>query len=63
MPNAGRAFCCALATVFGWALTGTNAGAQTDAVEKFYKGKTITLLVGSAAGGGYDALRGCWLNI
>jgi tripartite-type tricarboxylate transporter receptor subunit TctC len=30
----------------------TSGGAQT--VEAFYKGKTVTMLVGSAAGGGYD---------
>ncbi len=31
----------------------TSAGAQS--VEEFYRGKQITLLVGSGAGGGYDA--------
>jgi tripartite-type tricarboxylate transporter receptor subunit TctC len=34
------------------ALSGTPASA--DAVEDFYKGKTITLIVSSGAGGGYD---------
>ena len=32
-----------------------TCAARADAVEDFYKGKQITLLVGSGAGGGYDA--------
>ncbi len=36
-------------------LTAGEAAAQTPGVESFYKGKQITLLVGSGAGGGYDA--------
>ena len=35
-------------------LAGTCALAQAQSVEGFYKGKQITLLVGSGAGGGYD---------
>lgn len=35
-------------------LAGTCALAQAQPVEGFYKGKQITLLVGSGAGGGYD---------
>ena len=35
------------------ALAATSAAAQ-DAVESFYRGKTITIVVGSSAGGGYD---------
>ncbi len=34
-------------------LAASAAGAE-DAIEKFYKGKTITMLVGSTPGGGYD---------
>jgi tripartite-type tricarboxylate transporter receptor subunit TctC len=42
---------CAL--VFAAACLATNAAAQ-DAVEAFYRGKTVTITVGSAAGGGFD---------
>ena len=35
-------------------LLGGGAMAQAQSVESFYKGKQITLLVGSGAGGGYD---------
>ncbi len=35
------------------ALASFRAEAQ-DAVERFYKGKTVTILVGTSAGGGYD---------
>src|ERR1041384_2339617 len=31
-----------------------NAAAAQDAVESFYKGKQIAMVVGSSAGGGYD---------
>jgi tripartite-type tricarboxylate transporter receptor subunit TctC len=30
------------------------ANAQTDPVAEFYKGKTVNILVGYGAGGGYD---------
>jgi tripartite-type tricarboxylate transporter receptor subunit TctC len=33
---------------------GTVTAAAQDAVEKFYRGKTVTITVGSAVGGGYD---------
>jgi hypothetical protein len=36
-------------------LSAGETAAQTSGVENFYKGKQITLLVGSGAGGGYDA--------
>jgi tripartite-type tricarboxylate transporter receptor subunit TctC len=36
------------------AATWPAAGAWAQTVEEFYKGKSITLLVGSGAGGGYD---------
>jgi tripartite-type tricarboxylate transporter receptor subunit TctC len=42
---------CALVT--GFALTAVAARAQ-DAEEAFYKGKTVRLVVGYGAGGGYD---------
>ena len=35
-------------------LSGPVAQAQSDAVAAFYRGKTITILVGSDSGGGYD---------
>lgn len=37
----------------GLGLAGLGGGAQADPAE-FYRGKTITVLVGSGAGGGYD---------
>jgi tripartite-type tricarboxylate transporter receptor subunit TctC len=36
------------------ACLGANVAAAQDAVEAFYRGKTVTITVGSAAGGGYD---------
>ena len=36
------------------AICTTAAGARADAVEDFYRGKTIRLLVGASVGGGYD---------
>jgi tripartite-type tricarboxylate transporter receptor subunit TctC len=50
MPGWTRLACAAVATA---AVTGT-AFAQ-DAVEQFYRGKTINIYIGSSAGGGYDA--------
>jgi tripartite-type tricarboxylate transporter receptor subunit TctC len=48
----GKTFVSALA---GVALAAAFAmPASADAVEDFYKGKTVTLLVGFGAGGGYD---------
>ena len=32
----------------------SGGGADSDAVEQFYKGKQISVVVGSSAGGGYD---------
>jgi tripartite-type tricarboxylate transporter receptor subunit TctC len=40
-------------TVAAW-LPAAMAAAQTDAVADFYRGKTMTLMVASGAGGGYD---------
>ena len=44
------------ARAFGSALVlaGLATAAKADAVEDFYKGKTITLVVGFTPGGGYD---------
>jgi tripartite-type tricarboxylate transporter receptor subunit TctC len=33
----------------------TSGASATEAVANFYKGKTIRLAIGAAAGGGYDA--------
>lgn len=45
----------ALRAVIGLvALAGFSAGAQAESVANFYKGKTLTFLVGFGAGGGYD---------
>ena len=44
------AFCAALLTT-AWA-----ASATAGPIDAFYKGKTVTLLVGGSAGGGYDTL-------
>ena len=39
------------AAITGWLLTGaTNSGGQSD----FYQGKTMRIIVGFSAGGGYD---------
>src|ERR1700686_5478872 len=43
---------CAL--FFSAACLATNAAPAQDAVEAFYRGKTVGITVGSAAGGGYD---------
>lgn len=41
---------CALLAI-AWATSAT-----ADPIDAFYKGKTVTLLVGGSAGGGYDTL-------
>jgi tripartite-type tricarboxylate transporter receptor subunit TctC len=49
--RAGRAFCALLTGVLAlW-----SAGARADAVEDFYKGRTLTVYIASGPGGGYDA--------
>jgi tripartite-type tricarboxylate transporter receptor subunit TctC len=49
--RAGRAFCALLIGVLAlW-----SAGARADAVEDFYKGRTLTVYIASGPGGGYDA--------
>ena len=47
----GRAFCTALIGV----LVLWSVGARADAVEDFYKGRTLTVYIASGPGGGYDA--------
>ena len=42
------------ALVFAAACLTANAAPAQDAVEAFYRGKTVTITVGSAVGGGYD---------
>src|SRR5215469_10351894 len=49
--GAGRALCAMLIAVLAlW-----SAGAHADAVEDFYKGRTLTVYIASGPGGGYDA--------
>ena len=49
--RAGRALCALLiGVVMPW-----SAGARADAVEDFYKGRTLTVYIASGPGGGYDA--------
>ncbi|MDB5509888.1 MAG: tripartite tricarboxylate transporter family receptor [Hyphomicrobiales bacterium] len=43
-----------LACMLGMAACVTPVAAQAQSVAEFYKGKTITILVGAAAGGAYD---------
>jgi tripartite-type tricarboxylate transporter receptor subunit TctC len=39
-----------------WFSIASVVGAAADPVDEFYKGKTLTLIVGGSAGGGYDTL-------
>src|ERR1700737_2968997 len=43
------------ALVFAAACLATSPALAQDAVEAFYRGKTVTITVGSAVGGGFDA--------
>jgi tripartite-type tricarboxylate transporter receptor subunit TctC len=53
MPTkACRSLLCALLALVGLEMQ----PARADAVAEFYKGKTISVVVSSAAGGGYDAM-------
>jgi tripartite-type tricarboxylate transporter receptor subunit TctC len=45
----GLAFACA-------ATSATTTTARADAVEDFYRGKTVTMVISSSPGGGYDTL-------
>jgi tripartite-type tricarboxylate transporter receptor subunit TctC len=54
MTRLGLARCC-LALAAGMSvLTGIQNDAEAQSVADFYKGKTITVTVGSGTGGGYD---------
>jgi tripartite-type tricarboxylate transporter receptor subunit TctC len=46
--------CLPGALVFAAACLATNSAAAQNAIEAFYRGKTVTITVGSAVGGGYD---------
>ncbi|HWE74273.1 MAG TPA: tripartite tricarboxylate transporter substrate-binding protein [Stellaceae bacterium] len=49
--GAGRVLCAALIGVMAlWA-----AAARADAIDDFYKGRTVTVYIASGPGGGYDA--------
>ena len=37
-----------------WTVVGCSAAKAADAAEEFYRGKSISLIIGYAAGGGYD---------
>ena len=49
MRSGIRAVTAVICATAGW-----PAGAPAQTVEEFYRGKSITMLVGSGAGGGYD---------
>jgi tripartite-type tricarboxylate transporter receptor subunit TctC len=57
MRTGGKTFMTALGfiTALGFALVLGGGAAAQDAVADFYRGKTVTITVGSAVGGGYDA--------
>ncbi len=50
-----RVFCSIVAGVWAAGAVGADA-AQADAVSDFYKGKTVTLIVSTGAGGSYDTI-------
>jgi tripartite-type tricarboxylate transporter receptor subunit TctC len=54
MPGSTR-FCCQVALLALLAAGAAAPVARADAVADFYRGKTVTILVGYGAGGGYDA--------
>src|SRR5438128_1420597 len=47
-------YCVRRVVVAGACALWAHAAAAQDAVEQFYKGKQINIVVGSSAGGGYD---------
>src|SRR5680860_562617 len=55
MKTHGSSFCTALAVVTALVFSSTNASANEKDVADFYDGKTIQILIGYSAGGGYDA--------
>ena len=48
--RAGRVLCAMIGVLALW-----TVGAHADAVEDFYKGRTLTVYIASGPGGGYDA--------
>ena len=48
-------YCLPRALIFAAACLATSPALAQDAVEAFYRGKTVTITVGSAVGGGFDA--------
>ena len=44
----------AIGMAFGLSMAAAASGACAQDVESFYRGKTVTIVVGSSAGGGYD---------
>jgi tripartite-type tricarboxylate transporter receptor subunit TctC len=53
IPHLARTAALAGLAVIG--LAGAGSSAQAQSVEEFYKGKTITFIIGYSPGGGYDA--------
>jgi tripartite-type tricarboxylate transporter receptor subunit TctC len=49
-----RKYAAGLIGLFALAITAAHTAAYADAVEDFYKGKRITMIVGYGTGGGYD---------
>src|SRR3954468_19579142 len=47
-------FCVRLASALACLLSAAPLAAAQDTIEQFYKGKQISVIVGSSAGGGYD---------
>ncbi|MGH8637456.1 MAG: Bug family tripartite tricarboxylate transporter substrate binding protein, partial [Burkholderiales bacterium] len=56
MPSSKRVGSVPIQVLFGLILVSMlSNGATADPVADFYRGQTITLLVGANTGGGYDA--------
>ena len=53
-PHRGFRLAAALTGIATAALAGAGASASAQTVEEFYKGKTISLVIGYSPGGGYD---------
>src|SRR6266545_229015 len=46
--------CVVIGIVAGLLVAGGKSAAPADDIADFYKGKTVTMVVGTPAGGGYD---------
>jgi predicted MFS family arabinose efflux permease len=55
--------CAAWGITAALALLVAPPQARPAGVEDFYKGKTVSLLIGYSVGGGYDATGGWWRDI